>query len=100
MKNLKNLAFGLLVAAFALGFSAFKPATRTSVYGKDMNQPTTQWIDLSGYQEVFHSGPLAPGEYRCNDLPETCTGVFDTQPIPGADDPAITEEGSFEYSPL
>lgn len=60
MKNLKNFAFGLLVAAFALGFSAFTSVQNTRV---------PQWVyvqtDANEYTKVAFSSydPL-----NCEDI--------------------------------
>ena len=102
MNNIRKTALGLLVAILAIGFSAFTPNSKTSNYGKQITGPSTHnWIDLSGYTEVFDLvSPLNPGEYRCKEEEITCTGTFSSPPAANQPNPPVTVDGEFEYEPM
>lgn len=102
MNNIRKTALGLLVAIIAIGFSAFTPTAKTSNYGKQIiDSENHNWIDLSGYTEVFDlQAPLNPGEYRCQDEETTCSATFTTPPAANQADPLVKVDGQFEYEPM
>lgn len=85
MNKIKRLAFGILVAGLAFGFSAFTTVKKRSVliyYKTDMTYPSAN--DPRGYQ--YYSGDMcAAGGNTCSaqwDIGTHVPPVADGEPLP------------------
>ena len=104
MNNFKNALksvnkiglFAIALVAFAA--MAFTPAKKNSVaqkYGYD--QVNNQWVLIEGKTMDNSSNP-APGTYRCDASPETCSGLFSTPPTSGSSIPDSGSEVDGDFS--
>lgn len=96
MKNLKNFAFGLLVAVLAVGFSAFKPEAKKLDYIYQHVDGLYQKRDAGTVQSCNSTSPEVcqittdidmGADFEPQDLPEdwepynsSSTGVYLTNP--------------------
>ena len=91
MKNLKNFAFGLLVAVLAVGFSAFTPkkVVLQHIYGLSADGQT--------YQKIASDGQLPSGTCVDEDYP-SCYISFSDMDDPNQDVPANNVPSTAERS--